>query len=161
MAPKRCLCTRRWQTGAAHVRCTTRTTAPSSCEAAAHVRWTIFDVRFANNAQQSCGRRVDSADALPRKDKESPHDSLPLRGKSYAFVQSHSEPSGAFTALLNHQWFELFADLPFFIHGKRMRNGLNESREDFIGTDVFLMRLPTSVPRKSDLNTQLSARNAA
>ena len=51
----------------AYVRCTTRTTAPSSCEAAAHVRFTIFDVRFANNAQQSCGRRVDSVDALPRR----------------------------------------------------------------------------------------------
>ena len=33
-------------------------------------------------------------------------------GKSCAFVQSHSEPSGAFTTLLNHQWFELLAGLP-------------------------------------------------
>ena len=31
---------------AAYVRGTTRTTAPSSCEAAAHVRFTTYDVRF-------------------------------------------------------------------------------------------------------------------
>ena len=37
---------RRWQTESAHVRGTTRTTAPSSCEAAAHVRSTTYDVRF-------------------------------------------------------------------------------------------------------------------
>ena len=30
----------------------------------------------------------------------------------------------------------------FFIHSKRTRNELNESREDFIGTRVLKMRLP-------------------
>ncbi len=32
---------------------------------AAAERLPMYDVRFANNAQQSCGRRVTSADALP------------------------------------------------------------------------------------------------
>ena len=42
--------------------------------------------------------------------------------------------------------FELLRWLTFFIQRKRMGNGFNEPRENFIGTRVSF---PTSVPRKT------------
>ena len=40
-----------------------------------------------------------------------------------------------FIAMPNRQWFAVLLAY-LFIHGKRTRNGLNEPREDFIGTRV-------------------------
>ena len=38
--------------------------------------------------------------------------------------------------LSNRSWFDIFVGLTSLVCWKRMRNGLNEPREDFIGTGV-------------------------
>ena len=39
--------------------------------------------------------------------------------------------------LSNRPWFDIFVGLAFSSMEKRMRDGLNEPREDFIGTGVI------------------------
>ena len=56
-------------------------------------------------------------------------------GKSYAFVQSHSEPSGAFTALFNRQWFAVL--LAYLLHPwETLEKRVEWTCENFIGTRV-------------------------